>query len=273
VNKDTLHVVMSDMHSGSVNALTVDRIWRGQQTADIQPSPAQQRIREQFVKFADAVKIARINCKVRLILNGDLIEGVHHNQSQIFTQDELEMAEISAELINEFKGRIDWQQGDEVYVTRGTTTHVKTLENRIGQEVGAVMDGDFYVHSKLTLNTNGIISVIAHTGPSVGKGQNEGNSLRNFMNNYYISCCKDGIECPSIFYFAHVHQPYYSVIEERLPGFSFRTLHGIITPSWQTKTVYALDKMPMERNRIGGVYQLITADGMIGTPVFSVLET
>lgn len=272
-NTDTLHVVMSDLHSGSIHALTVNRIWRGQKTSDIYPTSAQIKIRAQFEKFADEVRITRKDKKVRVIMNGDQIEGHHHGGGEIFTNDELEMAEISAELINEFKTRIDWQQGDEIFVVRGTTVHVKSLENFIGKQVNAVMDGDFYVHEKLLLDTNGVTSIFAHTGPSVGKGQNEGNSLRNFLNNYYVTCTKDGQPCPSIFYFGHVHQPYYSVIEERQPGFIFRTLHGIITPSWQFKTTYALDKMPMARNRIGGVMQLITADGMIGTPIFSVMET
>ncbi len=265
--------MMSDLHSGSDTALTVDRVWRGQKTSDIYPTSAQKKIRTQFEKTAEEVKVNRKGIKVRLILNGDLLEGCHHGNTQIFTQDELEMAEISAELINEFKKKIDWNRGDEVYVTRGTTVHVKSLENFIGKEVGAVMDGDFYVHNKLILNTNGVISCTAHTGPGVGKGQNEGNSLRNFMNNYYVTCTKDGLTCPSIFYFGHVHQPYYSVIEQREPGFKFRTLHGVITPSWQMKTTYALDKMPHARNRVGGVMQLITASGLIGTPQFSVMET
>jgi len=265
--------MMSDLHSGSNTALTVDRVWRGQKTSDIYPTSAQKKIRTQFEKTAAEVKINRKGRKVRLMLNGDLLEGMHHGGGEIFTNDELEMAEISAELINEFKKKIDWNRGDEIYVTRGTTIHVKSLENFIGKEVGAVMDGDFYVHDKLILNTNGVISCITHTGPGVGKGQNEGNALRNFMNNYYVTCVKDGMVCPSIFYFGHIHQPYYSVIEQREPGFKFRTLHGVIAPSWQMKTTYALDKMPMARNRIGGVMQLITAEGLIGTPQFSVMET
>ncbi len=272
MNKDTLHVVMSDMHSGSIHALTVGRIWQGQKTSEIHPTSQQIKIRSQFEKFIGEVKAARKGCKVRLIINGDSTENEHHGGGEIFTSDLLEMAEIAVELIEEVKKGIDWQRGDEVYVMRGTDVHVKSIENFIGKQVNAIPDGDFYVHNKLLLDTNGVISVTTHTGPRPGKGQNEGNTLRGFMNNHYVSMLKDGERVPDIFYFAHVHQPYYAVIEQR-EKMSFRVLHGIITPSWQMKTTYALDKMPHAKNRIGGVYQLITADGMIGTPVFSVLET
>lgn len=271
-NTDTLHVVISDMHSGSVHALTVGRVWKGQKTADIYPNSQQVAIRKQWLKFTGEVKDTRKGRKVRLIINGDCLEGCHHASGDIFTSDELEMAEIAVELIEEFKRGINWQRGDEVYVMRGTTVHVKSLENYIGREVNAIPCGDFYVHNRLLLDTNGVISATVHTGPNVGKGQNEGNSLRNFMNNYYVTATKDGERAPDIFYFGHVHQPYYAVIEQR-EKMQFRTLHGVITPSWQMKTTYALDKMPHARNRIGGVMQLITADGLIGTPKFSVMET
>lgn len=271
-NTDTLHVVISDMHSGSIHALTVGRIWKGQKTSDIHPNSQQVAIRKQWLKFMGDVKLHRKGRKVRLIINGDSLEGIHHSSNDTFTMDELEMAEIAVELIEEFKRGIAWQRGDEAYVMRGTTVHVKSLENYIGREVNAVPCGDFYVHNRLLLDTNGVQSVTVHTGPNVGKGQNEGNSLRNFMNNYYVSAMKDGERTPDIFYFAHVHNPYYAVIEQREKDMNFRTLHGIITPSWQMKTTYALDKMPHSKNRIGGVMQLITADGLIGTPVFSVLE-
>lgn len=273
MNKDTLHTVISDLHTGSIHALTVDRVWKGQKTSDIYPNSGQIAIRKQFVKYTADVKERRKNCRVRLIINGDCLEGIHHSSNDTFTMDELEMAEVAVELIEEFKRGIAWQRGDEVYVMRGTTVHVKSLENYIGREVNAVACGGFYVHNRLLLDTNNVKSVTVHTGPNVGKGQNEGNSLRNFMNNYYVSGLKDGERTPDIFYFAHTHNPYYAVIEQREKDMIFRTLHGIITPSWQMKTTYALDKMPHAKNRIGGVMQLITADGLIGTPQFSVMET
>ncbi len=263
---------MSDMHSGSVHALTVDRVWKGQKTADIYPNSQQVAIRKQFVKFMGEVKATRKGLKVRLIINGDCTEGKHHEGGDVFTTDLLEMAEISVELIEEFKRGIGWQRGDELYIMRGTSVHVQSIENFIGRETNAIPDGDFYVHNKLVLDTNGVISTTAHTGPRPGSGQNEGNSLRNFMNNQAVTRLKDGEAPIDIYYFGHVHQPYYAAVEARNKT-NFRLIHGVITPSWQSKTTYALDKMPHAKNRIGGVMQLITADGLIGTPQFSVMET
>lgn len=271
MNRDTLMVVMSDLHTGSIYALTVDRVWRGQKTADIYPTSQQKKIRKQFLAFAASVKEARKNKKVRLVLNGDLIDGDHHSSGDVFTTDMMEMSDLAIEIITEFKKLIGWARGDELYVTRGTDVHTKNLENYIGRELGAVQDGDFYVHDTLKLETNGVITLVAHHGPGSGKGANEGNPLRNWMRNIYINCMKDGERHPDIIYLGHVHSPIYSVLEVR-NGMSYKLMHGVITPSWQQKTRYAFMVAPLDKNRIGGVHQLITAEGLIGAPVFSVMD-
>ena len=50
-------------------------------------------------------------------------------------------------------------------------------------------------------------------------------------------------------------------------------MHGIILPSWQSKTEFAHMKAAVSVNKIGGVMQEIKADGFIGVPVFSVMDT
>lgn len=52
---------------------------------------------------------------------------------------------------------------------------------------------------------------------------------------------------------------------------AFKIIHGVILPSWQQKTRYAWQAAPVARNKIGGVYQEIKADGTICNPVFSVM--
>lgn len=268
--RDVIQVIMSDMHSGSNYALFLSRMWHGTNNNTHFPRAAQIKIRERFELFADQINIARQGKRVKLIHNGDAIDGDHHNSNDVCTTNSLEQADIHVELMIEFQRRIGWQAGDEMYYTRGTQTHVNDFEEYIGKQLNAVPNGDFYVHDLLKLETNGVVSWFVHHGPGAGNGGNEGNALRNWLKTIYLNALKDGDTVPDIVYTGHVHNPTYAPLGIRLPGFVFKNMHGIICPSWQTKTKYALMKAPISKNRIGGVLHEIKADGTIAVPVFSV---
>jgi hypothetical protein len=144
------------------------------------------------------------------------------------------------------------------------------MENYIGRETNAVMDGEFYVFDLLKLETNGVWSWYVHHGPGGGTGTNEGNALRNWLKAIYYDALKDGTPIPDIVYTGHVHTPTYAPLGIRLPNFVYKNMHGIILPSWQMKTAYAWQAAPVSRNRIGGVVQEIKSDGTICIPRFSV---
>lgn len=267
MNKDTLHVVMSDMHSGSIHALTLKGGWQGQKTARQFPTSEQEKIRGVYETYISRVREARKGMRVRLVLDGDLIDGDHHASGDVFTRNPLEMSDVCVSLVNEFMKGINWTRGDELYLTKGTEVHTGDFENYIGKELNAIQNGDLYVYDLLQLETNGVRAWFVHHGPGAGEGANEGNALRNWMKNLYINCLKDGDKPPHIIHTGHVHKPAYEVLTMR-NNMDFDEMRGIILPSWQQKTRYAWMKAPVSKNRIGGIYQVITADGMVGKPVF-----
>jgi len=269
--KDVLQVVLSDLHSGSNYALFVDRIWEGRQGNTHAPNSMQIKIRRQFNTFAKLVKDKRRGKRVRLIHNGDALDGDHHASNDVCTRDSLQQSEIHIEIMSQFQKAIGWQRGDELYYTKGTQTHVNEFEDHIAKEMNAVTNGDRYVHDILRLETNGVMSWFVHHGPKAGKGANEGNGLYNWLKHAHYDEMKDGNRSPDIIYTGHVHQPTYTAFGYRDEGFTFRLMHGVILPSWQAKTTYAWQKAPMERNRIGGVVHEIKADGTICVPEFCVM--
>lgn len=271
--KDVLQVVLSDTHSGSNYALFVGRNWQGTKENTHYPSAKQIKIRERFEIFADEVAQARNGKQVRLIHNGDALDGDHHHSGDVCTVNTLEQAEIHVEIMQEFQKRIGWQRGDEIYYTRGTQTHVNDMENWIGEQMNAVMDGEYYFHDLLKLETNGVMSWFVHHGPGAGVGPNEGNALRNWLRNIYFDALKDGLRPPDIVYSGHTHTPNWQPYAYRTSGFIWRSMHGIILPSWQMKTAYAWQKAPVNKNRIGGVIHEIKADGTVTIPRFSVMES
>lgn len=270
-SKDVIHVVVSDFHSGSNYALFLDRHWKGTKDANHHPSSKQIQIRKQFKNFCEEVKGIRKGKAVRLVHNGDAIDGDHHHSGDVCTLNVLDQADIHVELMEEMKKRIDWQRGDELYYTRGTQSHVNEMENYIGRETNAVSDGDFFVHDILKLKTNGVESWFVHHGKGRGEGANEGNSVRNWLRGIFFDALRDKSPIPDIIYTGHVHDPTYSTYIWR-EKMKFKAMHGIILPSWQMKTVYAHMVAPVSKNRIGGVYHEIKADGTISIPVFSVMD-
>jgi hypothetical protein len=271
MQRDIMQVIMSDMHSASTHALFLSRVWRGRDTQEISATPQQKRIRKHFEEYAAEVKKARQGKQVRLIHNGDAIDGDHHHSGDVCTLNQQEQADIHVELMAEFQDRIGWTRGDELYYVKGTDIHTGSLEDYIGRELGAVKDGDFGCHYTLELTSNGRRSLFVHHGPGAGEGANEGNSIRNWLRNVTINLERDNKPTPDIIYTAHVHKPCYSTYVTRVKD-NYRTIHGIITPSWQMKTRYAWEKVPFSVNKIGGTYQVIKADGVIAEPVFRIMD-
>jgi len=269
--RDVMRVVVSDMHSGSNYALFLPREWHGIKTSHV-PRSKQIKIRAHFEKFCDEIATRRGDKKIELIHNGDAIDGDHHHSGDVCTQSPLEQADIHIELMIELQRRIGWRRGDELYYTRGTQVHVNEKETYIGKELNAVPDGDFFVHDLLELNTNGTLSWFVHHGPGRGKGPNEGNPMRAWLKNIYYDALNDRRRCPDIVYTGHVHDPTYNTHVYR-EGMNFGTMHGVILPSWQTKTTFAYKVAPVSKNKIGGVYHNIFADGTISTPQFSIMDT
>jgi len=270
MRRDVLQVVVSDFHSGSNHALFLDREWQGKNTSHI-PRSGQVLIRAHFEAFAEEVRQARQGKRVRLVHNGDAIDGDHHNSGDVCTINPLEQSDIHIALMAELQKRIDWQAGDELYYTRGTHVHVGEFENYIARELNAIPDGDFYTWNFLALETNGILSWFVHHGPTRGDGANEGNSMRNWLRNIWIDSLKDGTRAPDILYTGHVHNPTYSTYVYRSQA-DFKMLHGVILPSWQMKTAYAWMRAPVCKNKIGGVMHEIKADGTVAIPKFYLMD-
>lgn len=270
---DTIHVLLSDLHTGSNHALFLDRHWEGGEQRHHYPNSEQMRMREHFDRWAESVRAMRQGKRVKLIVNGDAVDGRHHTATDIYTTNPREMAEIHIEIMEGFQKAIDWNRGDTIYYTRGTEVHTDEWEEFIGKHLNAVTDPrGYYVWDLLKMETNGVSAWAVHHGPGAGKGMNEGNSPRNWLRDIYADSLKDETRPPDIVYTGHVHNPTYSAYIYRRK-MEFRAIHGVILPSWQSKTRFAWKVAPVSKNRIGGVTHEIKADGTICVPKFCVMET
>src|SRR5688572_20570089 len=131
----------------------------------------------------------------------------------------------------------------------------------MAKELGATKaESGLHVNEILSLNINGLLHVFAHHGKARGSGQNEGNSLRNFLRDVRDDREKDGLPRIDVLWSGHTHAGTWNTHIRRIGNGEFHEMHGIICPSWQSKTRYALAKMAMAVNSVGGVYAKIGVD-------------
>lgn len=273
--KDTLLVVLSDMHSGSSRALFPNRVVDFKSNGNSHhPNNQQELIYQHWKETGKKIKELRKNKTVVLVHNGDAIEGIHHGTREIAgAANHDEQTSLHVELMEDFKKMIDWQRGDKLYYVTGTETHVLDKESEIAKLAGAQQyDDDLYSCNLLEMTLSGHKVWFVHHGPGAGTGANEGNQMRNWLKGIYFEALKYNKIPPSIVITGHVHQPTYDNFVANDEG-TYKLVHGVICPSWQAKTRYANQKAPVAVNKIGAVTFEIKADGEIKTPAFHVMES
>lgn len=224
------------------------------------------------------MEYARANRKgKRLIVihDGDAVEGVHHGSTQVITQNKKEQAELHIELMDTFlrATKFSKKNGDLLYYVSGTETHTGDIEHSIAKDLSAEKNPEGgNVFDQLELKLNGRLIWLAHHGKGRGAGSNEGNSLRNFLRDVYWDCLKVKEQAPDMIITGHTHTPTWTTYVGRNQN-QFHLLHGIICPSFQSKTRFAYKVAPVERNEIGAVFVEIKADGEIRTPQLLLMET
>jgi len=267
-NRDTLIVTLSDLHTGSTQALCPDRFMEfAQQGNNHTPNSKQVKIYEHFQYCAGEVLKARKDKRLVIVVNGDAVEGHHHNASQLIPCNEKEQADLHIELMGLFKKWTDYHRGDLLYYTIGTEVHSKDYEHYIGEKLIAEQDtAGLYAFNDLKIDINGKRLWWTHHGPQPGKGHNKGNGLRNWLKVQFYEAVNEGKLPPHMMITAHVHNPWWDTFTGRYKGKYF-PIRGLICPSWQQKTRYANGRIPFVLNKVGLQFFTVSGDGQIHDPV------
>jgi len=261
IDKDTLVVKISDLHSGGTTALFPDEIQyfkHGNHT----PSEYQLRLYSHWEKCARIVSFLRKKKRLVIVHNGDAIDGVHHKSPQSVTTLKNEQIDLHVLLMKRFMKLVKFNSGDRLYYTTGTESHTNDNEDLIGRKMGAVMSKDLYVFDELELMVNGRRLWFAHKGPSPGKGANQGNALYNYIRDLWIDYKTNNKPTPDVVVFSHFHTARKRTHDRVVAG-RINTLHGWILPSMQQKTRYAYGCVSLQMNDIGIAYHEITKSGDI----------
>jgi hypothetical protein len=274
-DKDTVIAVMSDLHVGSTVAVAPPK-WNRGEGGTHKPSPAQMILYREWLKSAKVVKDCRTEGRGKkrliLVLNGEPIEGDHHDSAQLITKDTKEQINMSISLIDVWMQEAEYEdkRGDRMYLVRGSGAHEKgNYIEDIGRDLDGVVpvrkdsssttrDGK-YAHEKLLRFVNGVLFDIAHHGFRRGyRAWTSSRSIRYALESMYWNCLNNDLDIPDYVIRSHLHhftEAYFS--EKKKP-----LMHGCITPGWKLKDHF-INRVGSNNplNTIGIVYYDVLASG------------
>lgn len=271
----TILAVPADTHCGSTVGLAPDE-WVETDGGTRTLSESQRVVRKQWKECW--YRIRELNTgSARLIIcvNGDTIEGKHHDMSQIVTTSLEEQKRMHVASMLEAMKIARWNDDtDEMYYLQSTFSHGNGIDESIARDYiskkgkylvvpqteptakNEFQDGRF-VRDRLILDINGVVFDIAHHGLSGGvRAWTKENQVYNAMKSLYFYNLDRGLQIPRYVVASHKHE--YVTAEY---GGRSGTIRGFITPAFQTKTHYGGAVARFKIADIGMLFFVIEKDG------------
>ncbi len=236
--------VISDTHCGSTLGLFPPRfVLDDANTAG--PSPAQRWMWRNFQLFCAKGKTTaeQHDAKIISLINGDIVEGVHHASSQLHTLNTNEMVRIAYAALESLI-----VLSEQVYVVRGTPSHVgpsSKHDEAFAKDISAVKDGNRYSWWHLPLDVNGTRFDIAHHGKLGRLPHTKPNALNGVAIATIAEYSMSGDKPPHVVIRSHLHQ-------FADTGLNYPT-RVIATPGWQLITGFIHRIQPGALADVGGL--------------------
>jgi hypothetical protein len=256
LSKRTILALPSDTHSGSTLGLIPPKQWALQEGGFYDPTPGQKLLWAQWEYNWKLIKDARKGADLIICHAGDLVEGVHHETTQIVCS-RVDSHEAIADICMDKAFRMSGMNGkDKYYQISGTDSHVgngSSSEERVAGKLDHVVpvweqtffdeEGEHtngrYTWDRLYRSINGVVFDISHHGGSVGqRAWTEENGLYNKIKSIYWSCVDNKMAIPRYWIRGHNHK-YVRVEYRGTQG----TITGIMLPGYQIKTGFVFKKL------------------------------
>jgi len=184
-----------------------------------------------------------------LVLNGDLVEGVHHGATSQVTHDVERQRGIAVALLKPV-----CERAATVYATRGTPAHAgpdACDDEAVAKALGAIPDekGN-HARFELWLKLHGHLGHFNHHIGTTGSSAYESTAVYKELVEAFVEAGRWGDEPPQFIVRSHRHRAF----EVRVP-----TQHGhgiaLVTPGWQLKTpfAYKVAGARVSQPQIGGI--------------------
>jgi hypothetical protein len=272
----TILALPSDTHCGSTLGLHPPKPFQKHEGGEYVPSKAQRIIWNQWEHNWDIIRNERKGANLIIVHDGDIVEGVHHDTTQITTVRVDEQETVASLCMDFAMQKAKFGKGDKYFQMAGTEEHAgngSSSEERVARDLDGVVpvyeqtvfdeDGMHkngrYTWDGLLRTTNGVLFDIAHHGGTIGNSAlTTENGLRNKIKSIYWECLELGLPIPRYWIRAHFHT-YVRVDYEGRHG----VITGIMLPGFQIKTGYVYKKrgFVMKPADVGMVWIVINDDG------------
>ena len=234
-------VVISDLHCGSAVGLLPPGMDETEDTLALAQNKVQQWLWSCWEDFTTRWLPGVIDgSDYALVVNGDLIDGMHHGTTQVIP-DLVIQAKIARRILLPLA-----MGADQTYVIRGTECHTMQSETIIGEWLDAKQEPTTksYAWDNLTLNVKGCPVSFSHHITTAAKPWSESAALANHLIAEQFRAHNRGWKTPKVVVRSHRH----------VYG-SFENGSGmiVVTPSWQAMTRYAKAVTADNVSTIGGV--------------------
>lgn len=250
-----LLLVISDLHVGSTVGLCPRDGLMGDDGVRIQPSRFQIGLCDAFDNLIQkTIAIKRVS-KRALIVNGDCIDGFHHNTVAVMTNNIDRQEAGAVEILSGIS-----KYFDKIYINRGTEAHVQQSaqsEERIGRAIGAEKD-EIGNHSawQLWLDVDGVVFNVAHHISTTSSSAYESSAVMRELVAAMVEAGQWGQQVPHVMIRSHRHR--YILLD--IPS-QRGNIRAAVTPGFQLRTPFIerIDRMRLPH--IGGLIILVE-DGL-----------
>ena len=248
-------LVISDLHVGSTVGLCPRDGLMGDDGVRIQPSRFQQGLCDAFDNLIQrTLAIKKVN-KRALIVNGDSVDGSHHNTVALMTNNIDRQEAGAAEILGGISKHFD-----RIYVNRGTEAHVQQSaqsEERVARAINAEKD-ELGNHSawQLWLEVEGLVFNVAHHISTTSSAAYESSAVMRELVAAMVEAGQWGQKVPNVLLRSHRHR----YIELNIPS-QHGNIKAAVTPGFQLRTPFVEKIDRLRLPNIGGLI-VIVEDGL-----------
>lgn len=235
-------VVVADPHCGSAYGL-LPPDFQTHEGQHIRPNKFQEWLWACWLDWWQFAR-ARIGKKSKwaVVLNGDLIEGVHHKTVEVISADSGDHKACAIDVLTPIT---EWAQ--DVVVVEGTECHTRNSEHDIARALHARRydgAGRQWAWPQVHLNVRGCNGIIRHHITTAVRPYLEASGLGIQLGADRVEACRLRRPPPQFLVSAHRHC---------YGAFDDGDAVSVVCPPWQGLTRYGRKVAPAAGTRVGGI--------------------
>ncbi len=243
---------VADLHIGSTVALCPPRI-RRDDADEYRASKAQLWLWQCWNAYWDQIEAwqRELGGKVYFVCNGDLVEGEHHGNTQLWSANQADWARATLDVLER-----PMALASNLFFVRGTEAHVgpagcleegiaQIVSERVGPRLAKDPQSGTASWNELQLDAGGVLFDFAHHGPMGRLEHTRLNALGRVAVQMELEALQGGYRVPDVACQAHNHR--------RGDSGDTYNIRVVAMPAWQLRTHFVRRITRSKLSDIGGI--------------------